>query len=88
MPDYQASELHHQLSCLSSLQTGDHGISQPPQSHEPIPHNKSLYIYRASLVAQMVKKKNLPAIQETQVGSLVREDSLETGIGTHSSILA
>ena len=34
------------------------------------------------------KKKKLPPIQETQVRSLVREDSLETGIGTHSSILA
>ena len=40
----------------------------------------------ASLVAQMVK--NLPAVQETQVQSLSREDPLEKGIATHSSILA
>ena len=40
----------------------------------------------ASLVAQMVK--NLPAIQETQVGSLDWEDPLEKGMATHSSILA
>ena len=49
------------------------------------------YIYtyisaRASLVAQTVK--NLPTIWETQVLSLGREDPLEKGIATHSSILA
>ena len=32
--------------------------------------------------------KNLPAMQETQVGSLHREDPLEKGMATHSSILA
>ena len=40
----------------------------------------------ASLVAQMVK--NLPAMQETQVQSLGREDPLENEVATHSSILA
>ena len=38
------------------------------------------------LVAQMVK--NLPAMQETWVQSLGRENPLEKGIATHSSILA
>ena len=32
--------------------------------------------------------KNLPAMQETWVRSLGREDSLEKGMATHSSILA
>ena len=32
--------------------------------------------------------KNLPSIQETQVGSLGQEDPLEKGIAVHSSILA
>ena len=32
--------------------------------------------------------KNLPAMQETQVQSLGREDALEKGMATHSSILA
>ena len=32
--------------------------------------------------------KNLPAMQETQVQSLSREDSLEKEMATHSSILA
>ena len=40
----------------------------------------------ASLVPQMVN--NLPAMQETQVRSLGREDPLEKGMATHSSILA
>ena len=40
----------------------------------------------ASLVAQLVK--NLPAIQEVWVPFLGREDPLEKGKATHSSILA
>ena len=38
------------------------------------------------ILAQSVKK--LPAMQELQVQSLVREDSLEKGMATHSSVLA
>ena len=41
-----------------------------------------------SLVAQMVKKKNLPVIQETWIWSLGQDDPLEKGLATHSSILA
>ena len=37
-------------------------------------------------MAQMVK--NPPAMQETQVPFLSREDSLEEGMATYSSILA
>ena len=40
----------------------------------------------ASLVAQLVK--NPPAMRETWVGSLGREDPLEEGMATASSILA
>ena len=40
----------------------------------------------ASLVAQLVK--NLPAMRETWVQSLVWEDPLEKGKATHSRILA
>ena len=42
--------------------------------------------FRASLVVQTVK--NPPAMQETQVWSLGREDLLAKGMATHSSILA
>ena len=38
------------------------------------------------MVAQMVN--NLPAMQETQVWSLIWEDPLEKEMATHSSILA
>ena len=40
----------------------------------------------ASSVAQTVK--NLPAMRETQIPSLGREDSLDEGMAIHSSILA
>ena len=43
-------------------------------------------IYRASLVARRVK--SLPAMRETQVQSLGREDPLEKEMATHSSPLA
>ena len=42
--------------------------------------------HQASLVAQTVK--TLPAMLETQVRSLSREDPLEKGMATYSSILA
>ena len=45
-----------------------------------------LHLWRASLVAQMVK--NLPAMWETRVQSLGREDLLEKGMATRSNILA
>ena len=38
------------------------------------------------MMAQMIK--NLPVIEETLVQSLGREDPLEKGMATHSSILA
>ena len=43
-------------------------------------------IHRASLVVQMVKR--LPAMRETWVRSLGREDPLEKEMATHSSIRA
>ena len=44
---------------------------------------------RASLVAQMVKKKkNLPAVQETWVQSLGQEGPLEKEMATHFRIIA
>jgi len=49
-------------------------------------NNRNYCKYEASLVAEMVK--NSHAVQETRVGSLGWEDSLEKRIATHSSILA
>ena len=42
-------------------------------------------VFESFLVAQMVN--NLPAMQETRVGSLGWEDPLEKGMTIHSSIL-
>ena len=58
----------------SSARGGECGVAlrEPPEG--------------ASTVAQTVK--NLPATQETQVQSLGREDPLEEGVATHSSIPA
>ena len=57
---------------------------------------KRIYVYihiyilymsiRASLVS--LRLRNLPAMQETQVQSLCREDRLEEEMATHSTILA
>ena len=44
------------------------------------------YYKCASLIAQLVK--NPPAMQETPIQFLGREDPLEKGKATHSSILA
>ena len=45
-----------------------------------------LEVKRASLVAQTAK--NMPAVQKTWVQSLGREDPLEKGMSTPSSIFA
>ena len=37
---------------------------------------------------QVIMVKNLPAVQETWLGSLGWEDTWEKGMATHSSILA
>ena len=47
---------------------------------------KTMCFWPHSFVAQMVN--NLPAIQETWVQSLGREDPLEKGMATYSSVLA
>ena len=57
-----------------------------PITPAPIIFPKTLVPFWDSLVTQMVK--NLPAMQETWVQSLVLEDPLEKGMVTHSSILA
>ena len=46
----------------------------------------ALYFSFGSLVAQLVK--SLPAMRETRVQSLGREDLLDKEMVTHSSILA
>ena len=66
---------------LKSLPRKCHSICVSFQLYEILE-----FMSQASLMAQMVK--NLPAMQETLVQSLGREDPLEEGVVTHSSILA
>ena len=58
--------------------------AKPPV--EPAPHNSEPESLLNSLIAQRVK--HLPAMWETHVRSLGREDPLEKEMATHSSILA
>ena len=72
-----------------SIKPGFHGILRkvllailPPPAY----FHTDLCTFMASLVAQMVK--NLPAMWEAWVRSLVQEDTMEKRMATHSSILA
>ena len=76
-------ELHQCFSVLPSPQVGQGVIEWAEIGYFRFPHIGSLKIFP---VAQMVK--NLSAMQETQVQSLGREDPLEKGMATHSSIVA
>ena len=52
----------------------------------PCPSTNGADLFRASLVAQKVKR--LPAVWETWVQPLGPEDPLEKEMATHSSVLA
>ena len=80
-----------QCSCLENPRDGRawwaaiYGVAQSWTRLKRL-SSSSIDTLKASLVAQMVK--NLPALQETQVQSLGRADSLEKGMANNSSILA
>ena len=65
------------------VQTGNRGMDRFNTASEWWNLDKSIVLL---LVAQIVK--SLPTTQETPVRSLGREDTLEKGMATHSSILA
>ena len=73
------------LSKRLSRDLQHHSWKVPNASALSLFHCPALTSKRASLLAQMVK--NLPAMWETQVQSLVQED-LEKGMASHSSILS
>ena len=83
--------LEHPVNCfiINSFKSRHDSIVN---LHVPITcfYNYNLWLilvhFRASLVGQTVK--NLPAMQETWVRSLGREDPLEKEMATHSSIFA
>ena len=51
-----------------------------------LPYIQDVFVVLCTLVAQRLK--HLPAMQETWVLSLGREDPLEKEMATHSSVLA
>ena len=81
-----------QCSCLEDPRDGGawwaaiYGVAQSRTRLKRLSSSSSKWRLGTSLVAQTVK--NLPAMQETQFQSLGREDPLEKGMATHSSILA
>ena len=74
------------LLCLLHLQAGSLPLGPPGKSINSCTALYKFKVNRASLVAQLVK--NLPAMRETWVWSLVWKDPLEKGKATYSSILA
>ena len=68
----------------SLVQATVHGVAESDTTEQL--HFHPLQYSWASFVAQLVK--NLPAVWETWVRSLGREDILEKGKTTHSSIMA
>ena len=66
------------------MQATVHGVAESDTTEQF--HFHPLQYSWASFVAQLVK--NLPAVWETWVRSLGREDILEKGKTTHSSIMA
>ena len=60
-------------------------VSGKARCHRPLPYPQQQQ-HGASRVAQTVK--NLPAMRDTWVRSLEREDLLEKGLATHSNLLA
>ena len=78
-----------QCSCLENPRDGGvwwaavYGVTQSRTRLQWL--DSSSCSWKASLVAQLVK--NLPAMQETPVWFLGREDLLEKGEATHSTIL-
>ena len=65
--------------------TPHHGKQQRPTAYHSLFLDKLAKTYLPP-IAQLVK--NAPAMQETRVRSLGREDPLEKGTATHSSIPA
>ena len=64
----------------------------PVSAYQNVNSKTAWTMYFLSCMIKLVicqrKIKNLPAMQETQVWSLGREDPLEEGMATYSSILA
>ena len=70
-------------ACLVIFQGGSEYLSSLTKNWQVLRPSNMICVF---WVAQTVK--NLPAMQETWVRTLGREDALEKGMAAHSSILA
>ena len=92
--DWTQGPLHWECGVLSigspGMSQGSHFKSKPSTGLRFSCHHTGIKIYImvywVFLVAQMIR--NLPAMREPWIQSLGREDPLEKGMATHSSILA
>ena len=80
-PDFPCGSAGRESACNGGDLGSIPGLGRSPREGKGYP----LQYSRASLVAQLVK--NLPEMQEILVQFLGREDPLEKGKATHSSIL-
>ena len=78
----QSSVLARESQGLGSLVGGIYGVAQSRTRLKRLSSSSSRVIIGSEMV------KNLPAMWETWVQSLVWEDPLEEGMASHSSILA
>ena len=67
---------------------GNVGIQQPPAALKIIQENNHENNFCSSCSQVAETEKNPPEMLETRVRSLGREDLLEEGMATHSTILA
>ena len=74
--------MHYKL--VTMLKSSNHPSAHKIQSYYNI--TDCIPYVGASLIAQLIK--NLPAVQETWIQFLGREDPLEKEMATHSSIFA
>ena len=76
--------MHANIHSSAIYNSQDMEATQGPMDRQ-MDKDGGIYVWGASLVAQMVK--NLPAMQETQVQSLDQEDPLEKGMATSPGFL-
>ena len=86
-------DVHSDLHIQERLNFNEHQIHVLIRIYRTIQHTclRLLYLWLIHLLGlpyQLIWWKNLPTMQKSQVRSLGREDALEKGMATHSSILA